>query len=88
MMKYITVEELIDSIINDDGGYWRRIVKAELLRRFDVLGKENESLMCCGNCKKHKQGYTTGCSFNGMSSSDYCQDYQTDGLTRADREGK
>jgi len=81
MMKDKTVQELLHimsqslfdaDLINAD---------AELLRRF-------EDMKCCGNCKSHKQGHITGCSYkNGMSSNEYCLSWQTDGLTRAEREG-
>jgi hypothetical protein len=76
MMKDMTVKELIVKC----GVGWNDF-KAELLRRF-------EDSKCCGNCKSHKQGHITGCSYkNGMSSNEYCLSWQTDGLTRAEREG-
>jgi len=81
-MKDMTVEELIEYICDDAIAVDLPEYPAELLRRY-------EDSKCCGNCKSHKQGHITGCSYkNGMSSNEYCLSWQTDGLTRAEREGK
>jgi hypothetical protein len=59
--------------------------KAELLRRF-------ESLKCCGNCEF---GFTLQCPFwekyqnergDYPAACSYCDKWQTDGLTREERE--
>jgi hypothetical protein len=93
-MKDISVEELEDTmklVIKSDAvdiilklaitNCWN-----ERLRRFEVLEKENKNLRCCGNCVNHKQGHITGCSYKkGMSSNEYCDLWQSDGLMREER---
>jgi hypothetical protein len=55
--------------------------------RCDQADKAMEDLKCCGNCVNHKQGQITGCSYKkGMSSNEYCDKWQTDGLNRGERE--
>jgi len=83
-MKDMTVEELLAYIIyecleNDEPEY-----KAELLRRF-------EAMKCCGNCQwsisrncKDWQRYRDCGSYPALDS--YCDKWQYDGLTRAERE--
>ena len=54
----------------------------EILDKIDKLEKENESLQCCGNCgTKYDHCFW-------KHSWKYCPHWQTDGLTRAEREGK
>ena len=78
MMKDMTVKELIVKC----GVGWNDF-KAELLRRF-------ESLKCCGNCKHYAKYECPNCKiYNGWPrSTAYCDSWQYDGLTRAEREGK
>ena len=54
----------------------------EAAKKLVGLEKEVENLQCCGNCKK----YTTNMSCQGMRPGSYCHDWQSDGLTRKDRE--
>lgn len=60
--------------------------EAELLRRF-------EASKCCGNCKHSDlDDEERVCCLlveeKGNQMSDYCSDWQTDNLSRAEREGK
>lgn len=104
-MKDMTVEELehgMKLVINSDcvdlilklaiTNCWN-----ELLRRFEVLEKENKNLRCCGNCSKiHKydcakrtEEVLQHCTaYQYPHENNYCDSWQSDGLTRAEREGK
>ena len=80
-MKDMTVKELIVKC----GVGWNDF-KAELLRRF-------EAMKCCGNCQwsisrncKDWQRYRDCGSYPALDS--YCDQWQSDGLTREEREGK
>lgn len=78
-MKDMTVKELIVKC----GVGWNDF-KAELLRRF-------ENLKCCGNCDKYErdyEDYCCGATRDDQEPHDYCPHWQSDGLTRAEREGK
>lgn len=101
MMKDMSLEELIDEsfdlvILDEHPEY-----KAELLRRFDELGKcltdigverDNalvayESLKCCGNCNLFN---AEDCKrkprpFEHHQPNESCPHWTTDGLTREER---
>ena len=98
-MKDMTVEELLNIVVKGDK-VWTyavrdgagkiigevkeyREAKAELLRRF-------ESLKCCGNCKHYVKYECPNCKiYNGWPrSTAYCDSWQSDGLTREEREGE
>ena len=95
-MKEMSVEELIVKC----GVGWNDF-KAELLRRFEVLkdiGVERDNALvayegskCCGNCKHSKDSWE-GTLCDKRKEAIHCGDYrdcwQSDGLTRAEREGK
>lgn len=83
-MKDMTVEELIKYICDDCIAVDSPEFPDELLRRF-------EDLKCCGNCGG---GYTTSedrhfCAryLKLTKASCYCSSWQSDGLTRKEREG-
>lgn len=99
-MKDMSVKELIVKC----GVGWNDF-KAELLRRFEELEKENKewrykwngcvienedlalkvlNLECCGNCDV----YGLCKHYNRVLANSYCSDWQSDGLTREEREGK
>jgi hypothetical protein len=69
----MNIEHLSDKEMEDG----IEILQAELLRRY-------EELKCCGNC------YNDGdfCDFERCSPQKYCRRWQSDGLTREEREGK
>jgi hypothetical protein len=57
----------------------------------EYLKTENNNLRCCGNCKHIGQGYEDYyCELNGhdIQPNHYCDQWQTDGLSREEREGK
>jgi hypothetical protein len=66
----------------------------KILDKIGRLETENESLKCCGNCKKHdepecphwKVDYDCGAYYPDCNY--YCNDWQSDGLAREEREGK
>jgi hypothetical protein len=83
MMKEMSVEELIDEsfdlvILDEHPEY-----KAELLRRFEKLEKENEGLRCCGNCKDYPYDLQ---HCRKKIYKNYCSMWTTDGLSREERE--
>jgi len=74
-MTDMSVDKLLQKLYD---GYESKI-HAEILRRY-------ESLKCCGNCKSDRRNciyWNPQGKFNG-----YCPQWQSDGLTRAEREGK
>jgi hypothetical protein len=90
-MKDMTVEELINIIVQVltkdfslEVAHNVTDARAELLRRFDAM-------KCCGNCQwsisrncKDWQRYRDCGSYPALDS--YCDKWQYDGLTRAERE--
>lgn len=73
---------------NDSAQLWK-----DGLEHLEALEKENESLKCCGNCKWRRftlMGYYCHeyCSVEVLESSGYCPQWQSDGMTRAERKGK
>jgi hypothetical protein len=82
-MKDMSVEELLEIVSRKlmfDFEYYDK-AKAELLRRF-------EAMKCCGNCVAFDG--TTICFLKDdiMYCNKYCSQWQYDGLTREEREGK
>jgi len=66
---------------------WNRVTLCER-EEIPALQKEVEDLKCCGNCKAFKGGFISGCYYkNGRSANEICPDYQSDSLTRKEREG-
>lgn len=61
-----------------------------VLQSIDEMEYKNINLACCGNCKKHHEDSNAvrmdRC--NSRRWGYYCDHYQTDGLSRAEREGK
>ena len=88
-MKDMSVEELLEIVSRKlmfDFEYYDK-AKAELLRRF-------EDSKCCGNCNL---GYSFECIQWQRYKNEggdypiegrYCANWQSDGLTREEREGK
>ena len=54
------------------------------------LSLENHALKCCGNCKHYVKYECPNCKiYNGWPrSTAYCDSWQSDGLTREEREGE
>ena len=83
-MKDMSVKELIKYICDDCIAVDSPEFPNELLRRFDAM-------KCCGNCQwsisrncKDWQRYRDCGSYPALDS--YCDKWQYDGLTRAERE--
>ena len=73
-MKDKTVEELIKYICDDCIAVDSPEFPNELLRRF-------EAMKCCGNCKLYLECFQS-CYYR------ICDNWQSDGLSREEREGK
>ena len=62
-------------------------LNASMLARQCDLAREAETqalrLRCCGNCKL----YYPECDYRGVLGYYYCDKWQSDGLTRKEREG-
>jgi hypothetical protein len=56
-----------------------RVAETESMK----LRREVEGLKCCGNCKL----YYPECDYRGVLGYYYCDKWQSDGLTRKEREG-
>jgi len=91
-MKDMSVEEKyeIEEIINSASV--ELITKVIIPKYLTELLRRFEDLKCCGNCGG---GYTTSedrhfCAryLKLTKASCYCSSWQSDGLTRAEREGK
>jgi hypothetical protein len=80
-MKDMTVEELIDIVAHTETSVSRlHKARAELLRRF-------EALRCCGNCKSYHT--RSDCMMkHEYRPNQYCDMWQSDGLSWEEREGK
>ena len=61
-----------------------------VLQHIDEMAYEIESLKCCGNCKHYVKYECPNCKiYNGWPrSTAYCDSWQSDGLTREEREGE
>jgi hypothetical protein len=78
-MKDKSLEELLDDLsFYSDVSDEHYKIQAEILLQF-------ENLKCCGNCY-YGSPMSSGC--NKQRHGKYCSLWQTDGLSREEREGK
>lgn len=81
--------ELEKKYENDTGDLIAKVASRDAM--IDELEKEVENLKCCGNCCNYHFEKESHCYVNGnydydKSPSDYCDNWQSDNLTRKERE--
>ena len=69
---------------------WANIAGAHQ-QQIEKLVDEIENSKCCGNCKQHENGWQgITCNLNGyiQDAEHYCDQWQSDNMTRKEREGE